>query len=125
MLRKASDKLTAHFSKREMRCKCRRLDCDAAPMRPAFMAKLEALRVEWGKPLSPTSAQRCETWNKKVGGAPQSQHLLGNAADFFFFDEREMERFAALAEKLGFGGIGIGKGIVHVDDRDDKARWTY
>lgn len=124
-LRRASERLTPHFSKAEMRCKCRREGCNAAPMQRRFLDKLEALRVAWGQPLVPSSAARCATWNAKVGGSPKSQHLIGNACDFWFQDIDDARHFAALAEKHGFGGIGIGTHLVHVDDRDGHARWEY
>ena len=94
-------------------------------MQPSFIEKLEDLRLLYGRPLSPTSGQRCEFWNKKVGGAPESQHLLGNAADFFFSTHSEVKDFIVLAEMAGFKGIGYGKHKIHIDDRKDYARWTY
>lgn len=118
--------LTTHFSAWEMRCRCGRAECDAAPMQRPLLDKVELLRVEWGKPLSPTSARRCEYWNREVGGAPASQHLSGNAVDFFFPNLAEMESFAILAEKFRFAGIGKGRGIVHLDERPfGMARWEY
>lgn len=94
-------------------------------MRPRFMEKLEALRVAWGRPLASSSAARCRFWNTKVGGSPKSQHLYGNAADFWFPNTDDAQAFAELAEKHGFGGIGKGRHLVHVDDRDGHARWEY
>lgn len=94
-------------------------------MQSTFLAKLEDIRVDWGLPLSPTSGQRCEYWNEKKGGSPTSQHLIGNAADFWFTDPQDAEDFVLLAEKHGFGGIGVGKHLVHIDNRDGRARWTY
>jgi uncharacterized protein YcbK (DUF882 family) len=94
-------------------------------MDAGFMARLEALRLEWGTPLTPTSGMRCEEWNRKVGGAPSSMHLKGRAADFFFSSPHVTRRFYQLCEKHGFGGIGRGDHLVHIDDRDEPARWTY
>jgi len=119
------DMLTSHFSKQEMACKCRRPNCDAKPMSQLFMQKLEALRVAWGIPLIPTSAARCRFWNEKKGGSPKSQHLLGKAADFWFDNSSDLLAFVELAEKLGFGGVGAGEHLVHVDTRNGFARWTY
>jgi hypothetical protein len=42
---------------------------------------LEPLRVLIGKPLSVDSGFRCEALNAAVGGAKDSQHKLGEAAD--------------------------------------------
>ena len=94
------------------------------------MQKLESLRVEWGKPLVPTSGTRCAFWNDKVGTATHSQHLFGRAADFYFDDSGEVLAFIKLAEDLGFMGLGHGHHKVHVDTRSKRPgekpdRWTY
>lgn len=127
MQKPASKMLTEHFSVSEFRCKCGRKECDAVTMRSAFMRKLEALRVEWGKKLAPTSGTRCNYWNEhdSVRGSTKSQHLKGNAADFNFYVMKEKHQFAELAEKFGFNGIGIGIYLVHIDDRKTPARWAY
>lgn len=117
--------LTRHFRKSEMRCRCGRKECDAVPMRRQFLNKLEALREAWGKEISPTSAARCSMWNAKIGGAPDSQHLVGNAADFWFAEPTDAIKFSILAAKCGLGGIGTGRHLVHVDDRGFDARWQY
>lgn len=117
--------MSKYFSNEEMRCHCRRPECDAAPMKEAFLQKLDALREEWGKALIPTSARRCRYQNVKVGGAPASQHLIGNACDFVFSRSSSLMEFVMLAEKHGFQGIGIGRRLVHLDDRKQRARWTY
>lgn len=108
-----------------MACRCRRPECDAAPMLPSMMARLDQLREAWGKPLSPSSGQRCEYWNAKCGGATESQHLLGNACDFYFSNPADTARLNILAESLGFPGIGLGNRLIHVDNRRGFARWSY
>jgi uncharacterized protein YcbK (DUF882 family) len=122
---RAGDRLTPHFKKSELACRCRRRDCQAVPMNRAFMQRLEAIRMDWGRPLVVTSGVRCEIWNKKVGGADQSQHVLGLAVDLYFLETNEAVAFAALAEKHGFGGIEAGIHLVHLDGRSGHARWTY
>lgn len=124
----AGKKLSPHFSESEFRCKCGRKECDAVPMKSEFIALLEKLRVKWGKPLSPSSGCRCKWHNKNEKGATRSQHLYGNAVDFYFADSKEKMKFVGLAQEMGFGGIGVGvgkNGKVHLDGRKVKARWTY
>lgn len=119
--------LTAHFSLAEMLCKCGNINCDASPMLPSFMAKLEQLRLKFGQ-LTPTSAMRCKPYNKIIGGAFRSQHLLGNACDFYLDDPGEFKKFVDMAIFGGFKGIGAshtGYGLVHIDDRDHHSRWFY
>ena len=73
------DRLSASFRTNEFKCRCRRADCDARPMDAAFIAKLQALRDEWGRPLIITSGARCSHWNTKVGGAVGS--MIGQGID--------------------------------------------
>lgn len=89
------------------------------------MNKLQALREAYGKVLFVTSGARCKAWNKKVGGAPSSQHLTGNAADLEPQDRGDLELLASLAEKVGMGGIGVAKAFIHVDDGPQGRRWVY
>ena len=42
---------------------------------------LDPLREAWGAPIIVTSGYRCERLNKAVGGATNSQHRKGEAAD--------------------------------------------
>ena len=117
--------ITKNFSEKEMKCKCKRKECDAKSMKKRFMEKLQNLRDQWGKPLQPTSASRCKYWNKIVGGSPKSQHVNANAADFWFYDNDELLHFMEMAIDCGFKGIGWGKNKIHIDDRDSIARWKY
>ena len=94
-------------------------------MDPKFMRQLQLLRDEWGLPLKPTSGSRCIAWNLKVGGTPRSMHLVGRAVDFYFQHASDTLAFVEIAEKLGFGGIGAGEHKVHVDNRENWARWEY
>lgn len=116
-----------YFKPSEFDCRCRRgLACGAAPMQAAFLDKLEALREHWGQSLSPTSARRCRYYNDKLkGSSPSSEHMQGNACDFWFESPSDTMAFVAMAEKFGFAGIGHGKHLVHIDNREHTARWTY
>jgi len=123
--RSPRERLTKNFTRAELRCRCRRETCDALAMDSAFMERLQQVREEWGKPLIVTSGARCAYWNKKVGGSPRSQHVFSRAVDLYFEHPNDVVAFSALAEKHGFGGIGVGVHLVHLDTREGKARWTY
>lgn len=43
---------------------------------------LQPLRWHLGVPIIITSGYRCPVLNKKIGGVPTSQHIIGQAADF-------------------------------------------
>ena len=80
----------SHFSYTELDDGCGGAGWTGGPLSPAAtrqnalrtMWKLEALRTRLGdKPLIVTSGFRSRSCNAKVGGATNSQHLYGNAAD--------------------------------------------
>lgn len=112
-------KLSAHFNETEFACKGDGMVCTIAP---ALIAKLEQLREKLG-PITILSGYRSPDWNKKIGGAPKSQHMEGTAADIQVRGKTPKE-VAAIAEKIGFGGIGIYPTFTHVDARAGKARWN-
>ena len=70
------------------------------------------------------SAYRTETYNKKVGGATHSQHILGTAADIVISGVSPLE-VAQYAEYLQpkSGGIGVYTSFTHVDVRSTRSRW--
>lgn len=74
------------------------------------------------------SGYRTPSHNKKVGGAPKSQHLTASGADITAKNYTP-KQLAAVIEKLirlgkmTQGGIGIYPGFVHYDIRGTAARW--
>lgn len=117
--------LSKHFSKKEFACKC---GCGFDTPVPELVTKLEKFRELCGnKPIIINSACRCAKHNasKAVGGAKNSQHVKGTAADVRKFADMSVDEMAKLAEQAGFDGIGKYKWGVHVDVRGVKARWDY
>jgi uncharacterized protein YcbK (DUF882 family) len=94
-------------------------------MQQPFLDKLDHMRELYGRALKPTSAARCHYWNKIIGGADKSQHLESNACDFYFLSSKDLQEAVKAAEKSGMTGIGVGKRMIHVDNREGPARWTY
>jgi uncharacterized protein YcbK (DUF882 family) len=88
----------------------------------ALVEKLQKLRDMIGKPIIIHSGYRTPEYNAQVGGAKESQHMEGKAADISV-KGMTSEELAKLAEKVGFNGIGIYAGFVHCDVRSYKARW--
>lgn len=90
---------------------------------------LQQLRDIVGQPVIINSGYRTETYNKKVGGAAKSQHLLGKAADIVVGQGHNNAanslKVAILASQLGFRGIGTYKTFTHVDVRDQKSYFDY
>ena len=54
---------------------------------------LDKLRDGWGRPIIVTSGYRCKELNAAVGGARNSQHLKGQAADIVSDDFEAFRRF--------------------------------
>lgn len=100
---------TAHFRRWEFECP----DCGTSGAHPALLDALEALRSTFGGPIEIISGFRCPTHNANVGGALESQHLYGTAADL-----RTVVPFQLARDLRVFGGIGRdGDRALHVDVR--------
>lgn len=63
-----------------------------------LMDYLDKVREAYGKPIRVSSGYRCRDLNRAVGGADDSQHKLGLAADLIVPD---MEHLMAVIRKLG------------------------
>lgn len=112
-----------HFKPREFACK----HCGEIRVDIQLLEKLEQLRTAIGnRPIIINSGYRCPTHNRNVGGAKNSQHMYGKAADIRVngMSPRELEKYC---DKIfANGGVGMGgQNIVHVDTRGHKARWYY
>jgi len=68
-----------------------------------LVEKLQQLRGIIGKPIQIVSGYRTKEYNKKIGGAPRSQHMKGKAADIKIKGVKPLE-VAKIAEIVGFKG---------------------
>jgi zinc D-Ala-D-Ala carboxypeptidase len=89
---------------------------------PLLLERLEVLRRLVGVPLIIRSGYRCPEHNAAIGGARQSQHLYGRAADL----DAGIATFGQ-ARSAGFTGIGtFGRWATHVDVRPGPlTTWRY
>ena len=117
-----SKQLSAHFKVREFACSD---GSDAVFISPELVEILEKIRVHFGRPVHINSAYRTPAKNKAVGGAAQSQHMYGLAADITIQGVTPSQ-IASYAETLlpGTGGVGIYKSFTHIDVRRTKSRWN-
>lgn len=113
------DRYSEHFSIKELACKC----CgEPGHIKPELIVALEILRVLAGCPLIVTSGYRCQKHNAAVGGAKDSQHLKGAAADIKAKSLTPLELFALAVQIPAIKGVGLYKGWVHIDVRNSQKR---
>ncbi len=64
-------------SRSDFSCPC----CGANNISEKVISLVKSIEQQLGSSVTVTSGYRCAKHNKEVGGAPKSQHTLGNAAD--------------------------------------------
>ena len=123
-------KLTKNFNSEEFDCR------DGSTMPESVLKniklvaeQLQILRDNVGVPITINSGYRSPTYNKKVGGATKSQHLLGKACDITIKDMRAIDVYKLVINlindgKLVIGGVGMYKNFTHLDIRKKRARWA-
>ena len=89
---------------------------------PYLVVLLQALRKRVGRPITINSGYRTPEHNRRVGGAANSQHLLGTAVDIVINGLTPQE-VADEGEKIGFTGIGVYRTFTHLDVRPNKTKW--
>ena len=111
--------LTDHFKVKEFKCND---GSNKILIDQKLVALLEDLREHFGKPVIITSAYRTTTYNSQIGGATDSYHTKGMAADIYIRGVNPLE-IAKYAESIGCKGIGLYGDFVHVDTRTSKSYW--
>lgn len=112
-----------NFSEAEMRCK----ETGRCEMNPAFMDRLQRLRMLVGKPLKVTSGYRDPSHSAERAKPQPGTHAMGRASDIEANGQLQFF-IVAQAVGLGFKGIGIAKTFIHLDDWDGAPRpniWIY
>ena len=117
---------SAHFKLSEFKCK----DGTAVPEKyyencQRLMNKLEEVRTACGnRPITSNSGYRTPSYNKKVDGAPKSQHLYAAAADIRVAGMSAAEVYKICDKIIGDqGGVGKYSNFTHLDVRKYRARW--
>ena len=122
--------LTKNFALDEFACH------DGTPVPAPFLANvqelannLQVLRDEIGKPVHVLSGYRTPSWNAKVGGVKDSQHVLAKAGDLRVDGLSPTNLHATISRlidegRMKQGGLGLYTSFVHYDVRGEKARWV-
>jgi len=116
--------VSEHFQPAEFACKC---GCGFDDVDTRLMFALEDLRRAVRVPIYVLSGCRCIKHNRAEGGAKDSAHLSGIAADITV-PGVSIRRVCRQAMQIPeFRGIGLDeqRNVLHVDVRDVAAKWVY
>ena len=116
--------LSKDFTSDEFTCNhCGKLPSGQPPK--ALVDILQKTRDHFGVPVVINSGYRCPTHNANVGGAQNSRHVVGDAADIAVKNVHAHAVYDYVATLLaGTGGLGKYDTFTHVDTRPGgPARW--
>lgn len=82
---------------------------------------LQKIRDEYGKPIVVNSAYRCPSLNKAVGGAANSDHKFGCAADIRSVGATKKENKALFNLIVNMAG----KGTIHLRQIIDEYEYSW
>ena len=121
-----NDRISENFTWSEMERSdtARRMSIDnTVPDGPARQAVtllvtriLQPLRTAWGRPLTINSGYRSPQLNTAVGGAPDSQHVRGEAADIAAPDPLLLAQ-TVVRNRLPFDQMILYSTFVHISHR--------
>lgn len=113
--------ISTYFKRSEFSCKC---GCGFDAVDIELLGVLEDVREHFGKPLVITSGNRCEAHNMAIGGADESKHIKGIAADIKVVETEPSAVYDYLESRYpDTYGMGLYKSWVHIDVRRGRARW--
>ena len=120
--------LSKNFNSYEFRCGLgNSCSCSTILIDDKLVEYLQKIRDHFGKPVKITSAYRCDSYNKSIGGATGSYHSKGMAVDIVVEGVAPKD-VAQYAESIGIEGIGLYETsndgyFVHIDTRTTKSFW--
>ena len=117
-----AQQVSAHFKIKEFAQKNGK--CDKILIDSELVEVLEDIREHFSAPVIITSGYRTPEYNAKVGGAKNSQHTKGTAADIQVkgvpADKVQQYLKNKYRDKYGIGSYWT---FTHIDTREKKARW--
>lgn len=87
-----------------------------------LMTFLDGIREAWGSPVVVSSGYRCAALNKAVGGASNSNHLFGSAADLQPKEGTVKDFFKFVKEYFEKNGIEFDELIL---EKSGKSEWVH
>ena len=122
LFNQSTHQVSKHFKVKEFAQKDFR--CDKVVVYTELIDVLEDIRAHFNEPVIITSGYRTPEYNAKIGGAKNSQHTKGSAADIKVsgIPAREVQKYLKhkYPDKYGIGSYLT---FTHIDIRAKKARW--
>ena len=113
------NRLSKHFKAKEFQCKDK---TEGLLIAKELLEVLEKIRSNFNAPVIINSGYRTPSWNAKIGGAPNSYHCKGMAADIVVkgHSSREVAKYAdSIMEQ---GAVIRYTNFTHIDVREEKYR---
>ena len=111
-----------YFSLKEFDCQ----HTGANEMDMEFLRRLDELRDACGFPFRITSGYRAPSHPIEAKKKKSGTHSQGIAADIAVTDGAQRYTLVSEALRLGFTGVGVARGFVHVDLRETTpVIWLY
>lgn len=115
--------LSKNLSRSEFKCNCG--ECDYDTVDHELVEVIQDIREFFNRAVTITSGNRCYPYNKSVGGAKNSYHPRGRAADIQVKGVPAETIHGYLINKYQDQyGIGEYSSFTHIDTRSNKARWS-
>lgn len=111
--------LSEHFKATEFMCKDGSKEFLIADK---LIDVLEAIRKHFNAPVIINSGYRTPKWNEKIGGAPNSYHCKGMAADIVVKGHTSKEVAEYASKIMEKGGVIRYTNFVHIDVREERYR---
>ncbi len=112
-------KVSEHFEAKEFACKDGSFELLLCT---ELLETLEKIRNHFNAPCTINSGYRTPEWNEKAGGAKNSYHMKGMAADIVVKGHNPKEVAKYANSILDKGGIIRYTNFVHIDVRESKYR---
>ena len=113
-------KMTKNFKKNDFTCKC---GCGYNIINPVLVNNLQIIRDIIKESININSGCRCPEHNKNVGGAPDSFHVKGMAADLSCKQTSPVKLYEIINDKFpNCYGLILYDTFVHFDIRQYKFR---
>lgn len=112
--------LSPNFYSNEFDCKCSNEDCKTTKIDLKLIEYLQSKRELVKIPIKINSGFRCLKHNASIGGAKNSFHTKGMAADIVLANAKIRDYLIHFKDSKG---LGIYNTFLHVDVRDVRARW--